>query len=368
MEVKLGIDLIDSHKNLLKDARIGLVTNHAGLNSTLESIIDILNSRFNLVKLFAPEHGVRGSGVLVDIDSRTGLPIQNLYGKSERFTREMVEDIDVIAVDLPDVGARHYTYLHTMAYAMQASAKYGKVCVVFDRPNPLGGIEVEGNILDESVSSIVGLYPIVNRHGLTFGELAKLFNEEYGIGCDLKVVGMSGYWRDMHFEDTGLDWVLPSPNIPNPRACYLFCTTCLFEGTNVSEGRGTSKPFAFIGAPWIDSMRLADYMNAKKLPAVRFRSHYFKPTFSKYTDEQCEGIEIHILDIRGFKPVLTGLHLLYAIRDMHKEFEFIPPRFDRLAGNTFIREGRYGLDKVIEIYERDSEEFGKVKAKYHLYD
>jgi len=389
MSIKLGIDRIDAFTSLFTDKRIGLVTNHSGVNSKFESTIDILNSCFNLVKLFAAEHGVRGNlqaGIPVDsyVDARTNLPIVSLYGTSEKFSKEMLDDIDVIAVDLPDIGSRFWTYTYTMAYAMQACKQYNKTCIIFDRPNPINAIDVEGNILNMEYASFVGLYPIPYRHGLTMGECAKLFNEEYGIGCDLEVITMSGYTREMYFSDTGLSWILPSPNIPTPETCFTFCASCVFEGTNVSEGRGTNKPFTFIGAPWIDSDKLTDHMNALNLPGVYFRNNYFTPVYvsgetmfarAKHRDELCRGVEIHVTDKKLFKPVKSGLSLLYAIRDMHKEFKFAEPysegalaSIDRLTGDSYIGEGKYSLDQVMTIYEKDSAEFIKTKAKYHLYE
>lgn len=389
MRVKLGVDRIDSYADLFKDKRIGLVTNHAGVNSNFESTIDLLNSRFNLVKLFGPEHGVRGNaqaGIRVDsyTDERTNLPVVSLYGTTERFTKEMLDDIDVVAVDLQDIGSRFWTFTYTMAYAMQACKAHGKTCVVFDRPNPLNAVDVEGNILNMEYASFVGLYPITSRHGMTMGECAKLFNEEYGIGCDLKIAAMDGYKRSMSFEETGANWVLPSPNIPIAETCFTYVANVVFEGTNVSEGRGTNKPFTYIGAPWINGDKLADYMNSKKLPGIHFRSHYFSPVFvsgetmfarAKYRDELCSGVEVHIVDKKTVKPVISGISLLYAIRDMHKEFEFSPPynegshcAIDKLTGDSYIRDGKYGMDEITKIFEKESAEFAKTKEKYHMYE
>jgi len=380
MSVQIGADRLDAFSNVLKDRRIGLVTNHGGLNSKFESTIDLLNSRYNLVKLFGAEHGVRGhlqAGVHVEdyIDEKTKLPVVSLYGKSEKFTKEMLDDIDIIAVDLQDIGSRFWTFTYTMAYAMQACKAHGKTCVVFDKPNPINGVDVEGNILNMEFASFVGLYPITNRHGMTMGECAKLFNEEYGIGCDLEVITMSGYKRSMSFEDTGLSWVLPSPNIPTYETCYTYVANVIFEGTNLSEGRGTNKPFSNVGAPWVDGDKLADYMNSKKLPGVHYRSHYFTPTFSKHTGELCSGVEVHVLDNKAFKPVISGITLLYSIRDMFKEFDFNAPHgqyqlssIDRLTGNSYIKEGKYDLKELAEIFEKESAEFKKTKEKYHLYE
>ncbi|MCL1786401.1 MAG: DUF1343 domain-containing protein [Defluviitaleaceae bacterium] len=386
MTVKLGIDQLNQHAAIFEGKRIGLLTNNTGINSQFQSTIDLLHGQYNLTKLFAPEHGVRGNlqaGVTLEgyHDESTGLPVISLYGANRRPSAENLADIDVVAFDIQNVGSRFYTYLYSMAYVMEACAEYGKEFVVFDRPNPLGADKVEGNILDLSCKSFIGLYPIPQRYGLTIGECARLFNAEYGIGCNLTVIPMEGYRRDMSFEATGLPWVLPSPNIPTVETCFTFNATCIFEGTNVSEGRGTTKPFSFVGAPWLDGAKLAEALNAQGLPGVKFRAHYFTPLpyhpkDGKYAGELCGGVEVHVLDRDAFRPVQAGVTMLYTIRDMGgQNFKFLPPyhekgkhMIDYNTGDTYIREDKYSLDEVLAIYAEESKAFAQFKSKYHLYD
>lgn len=387
MSVKLGIDRLQEFSHVFEGKRIALLTNNTGINAEFESTIDLLHKNFNLTTLFAPEHGMRGNlqaGVHLEsgVDDRTGLPVVSLYGAaSRRPTPEMLADIDVFAFDIQNVGSRFYTFLYSMAYIMQACAESGKEVVVFDRPNPLNASTVEGNILDISCKSFIGLYPIPQRYGLTIGECARLFNEEFGIGSNLTVVPMEGYTRNMTYEETGLAWVLPSPNIPTVDSCYAFNATCIFEGTNVSEGRGTTKPFHFVGAPWIDAEKLAEALNAQKLPGIIFRPHYFTPMpyhqkDGKHQGEFCGGVELHITDRDTVRPVRTGVTMLYTIRDLFpQDFKFLPPysatgrhMIDYNTGDSYIRTAELSLEEVLEKYERDSQKFTKMKAKYHLYN
>jgi len=384
MMVNLGIDNIEKYTQQFEGKRIGLITNATGFNRNFESTVDILHRHFNLVKLFAPEHGVRGdlqAGITLEgyVDDATGLPVISLYGANRKPSAETLADIDILAFDIQDVGSRFYTYLYTMAYAMEACAENGKTCVVFDRPNPLGGVAVEGNMLDVSCKSFIGLYPIPQRYGLTIGESAMLYNVEYGIGCDLVVVPMTGWRRDFYFEDTGLHWALPSPNIPTIDSCFTFNCSCIFEGTNISEGRGTTKPFSFVGAPWLNSDKLVTELNGYKLPGVQFRPQFFTPLhyhpkYSKHDGALCAGVEIHVSDRAAFKPVKTGLTMLYVIKELSgSNFEWFPPigeggrhMIDLNTGNTYVREGR-DLNEILKIYEEDSKKFVDIKSKYHLY-
>jgi len=381
--VKLGIGRLAELESLFKGKRIGLMTNNTGVSGDNQSTVDLLHKHYNLVKLFAPEHGVRGNlqaGVKLDgyADERTGLPVVSLYGASRHPDAEAVADIDIFAIDIQDAGSRFYTFLYSMAYIMQACAKYGKKCVVFDRPNPLACTKIEGNLLDESCKSFIGLYPIPQRYGITIGECALLFNSEFGISCDLEVVAMENYNRKMYFEETGLSWILPSPNLPTVESCFAFNATCIFEGTNISEGRGTTKPFQFVGAPWIDGAALADKLNSHDLPGVVFRPHYFTPLNyhprdGKHVGDLCGGVEMHITDRETFTPVMTGITMLYTIKDI-SGFKFLPPyhekgkhMLDYNTGNTYVREGIYTLDEIREIYATDSKIFGETAKKYHLY-
>ena len=378
--VKLGIDRIDDYLYLFEGKRVGLITNPTGVNSSLKSTIDILKEKTHLVALFSPEHGIRGNiqageKLATYIDDKTGCTVYSLYGQTKRPTKEMLEQIDVLCIDIQDVGSRFYTYVYTMAYAMEACREYGKTFVVFDRPNPIGGYQVEGNILDLSFRSFIGYFPIPQRHGMTIGELAYLFNDAFGIGCDLTVIPMEGWSREMYWWDTGLLWVLPSPNMPTVNTAIVYNATCVFEGTNVSEGRGTTKPFEIIGAPWIDPEELADRMNAYHLPGVVFRPLYFTPTFSKYQGTMCGGVELMLTDPRAFQTVKTGWTLLYTIRMLYPDhFAFNPPykegmhpMIDLNVGNDFIRMNRYSLEELDAILERDAASFAELKAKYHLY-
>lgn len=277
-KVKPGLEvLIEQQIDLVKGKRVGLVTNHSAVTSDATHIVDaLLAAGVEITALFGPEHGVwghvaDGAEIKDGTDPRTGLPAFSLYGPTKKPTPEMLADVDVLVYDLQDIGARFYTFTYTMSYCMQACAEAGKPYIVLDRPNSVNGLAVEGNILDTEFSSFVGMYPIPIRHGMTIGELAQLFNTEYGFGADLTVVQCQGWERDMWFEQTGLPWVMPSPNMPTIEAAILYTGICYIEGTNVSEARGTSKPFEMAGAPWADAYKMADYLNALALLGVRFR-------------------------------------------------------------------------------------------------
>ena len=297
--MKLGIDRIDEYLSVFEGKKVGLITNPTGLNSNYESSIDVLFEKVNLTALYAPEHGIRGDSqaggsIGNEVDVKTNLTVYSLYGSTQKPTKTMLSNIDVMCFDIQDVGARFYTYIYTMAYAMEACAENGKEFVVFDRPNPVSADVVQGNILDEAYSSFIGLYPIVQRHGMTVGEIARLFNTEFGINCDLTVIKMANYDRTSYYDDTNLPWVTPSPNMPTVKTAVVYTATCLFEGTNVSEGRGTTTPFELIGAPWLNSEQLARELNGLNIEGVYFRPQWFTPTFSKYAGTLCGGVYVHI--------------------------------------------------------------------------
>ena len=270
-KVVLGIERVDEFKEVFEGKRIGLITNPTGITSDFVSSIDVLRNKTNLVALFSPEHGVRadiqaGMHLPTYVDEETGITVYSLYGKHKKPSEEMMNRIDIMSIDVQDNGSRYYTFIYTMAYAMYACREYGKEFVVFDRPNPIGGVKVEGNVLDtEKYRSFVGYFNMPQRHGMTIGELAKLFNEEFGIGCKLTVIPMKGWERSMSYEDTKLPWIVPTPNIPTINTCYVYNATCIFEGTNFAEGRGTTTPFELIGAPWVKSETLARELNAYNL-------------------------------------------------------------------------------------------------------
>lgn len=378
--IKLGIDNIDKYLDFFKGKRVGLITNPTGLTSDCVSTIDFLKEKVNLVALFSPEHGVRGhmqAGVRFDtyIDEETGITVYSLYTKDKRPTKEMLDKIDVLCIDIQDAGSRFYTFIYTMAYAMQACALHDKEFVVFDRPNPVNASSYEGNILDINYRSFVGYYPIVQRHGLTMAELAKMFNEEFGINCKLTNILMEGYDREKYYDETGLLWVLPSPNFPTINTAIVYNATCIFEGTNISEGRGTTMPFEYVGAPFIDGKALEEKLNSLNLPGVYFRRQYFTPTFAKFKDEVCYGVQVHVLDRKTFLPVKTGWAMLDVIRHMYpNDFKISKPYKEggncMLQFNTgcnYIMEDRYTLEEQFEIIDRETKEFTDLRNKYLLY-
>ncbi|MDM5309275.1 DUF1343 domain-containing protein [Peribacillus frigoritolerans] len=380
-KVSPGIEvLLKEEKNVLSGKKVGLITNPTGIDSKLTSIVDLLHDDpdINLTALFGPEHGVRGdaqAGASVEyyIDEKTGLPVYSLYGKTKKPTPEMLKDVEVLVFDIQDVGTRYYTYIYTMAYAMEAAKENDIPFIVLDRPNPQGGESVDGPVLEPEFSSFVGLYPIPLKHGMTVGELATLFNKEFKIGADLKVIKMKGWKRDMDYDDTGLPFVLPSPNMPTVSTTFVYPATGLIEGTNVSEGRGTTKPFELIGAPYINSDELAGKLNALRLPGVKFRAASFTPTFSKHAGKLSHGVEIYITDREEFKAVPTGLHIIKTIQDLYPgDFEFLAANnFNLLIGNGWIVsriKAGSTVNEILKEYQVRQDAFKKVRKNYLLYN
>lgn len=380
--VRTGIERREIWKEFLKGKRVGLLTNPTGVDSKLNSTIDLLAKEVSLIKLFSPEHGIRGdiqAGEKVEdyIDEKTGLPVYTLYGDKKIPSKDMLADIDTLVMDIQDVGSRLYTYLYSMSYCMQACMRDGKEFVVMDRPNPVGGIKVEGGYIEPECLSFVGLHPIPYRYGLTIGETARFFAGEFDIGCDLKVVPLEGWERNQYYDETGLPWVIPSPNMPTLDTAIVYDATCCYEGTNISEGRGTTKPFEFVGAPFLDGAELADIMNQKELPGVRFRPAYFTPTFSKFQGDLCRGVQLHVADRQLFSPVQCGLYLLKEVKKMAgKNFEYLPPLNDKIhpmidlnTGSDYIRtHDDFDPKQVWDKWNRDALDFTQRKQKYHLYD
>ena len=378
--MKLGIDCIDKYFNIFEGKRVGLITNPTGIRSDYVSSITTLKEKTNLVALYSPEHGVRGNiqageKMTSYVDEETGVVVHSLYGSTKKPTKEMMDEIDIMCIDIQDAGSRFYTYIYTMAYAMEACKENNKIFVVFDRPNPAGCKIYEGNILDLKYRSFVGYYPIVQRHGLTIGEIAKLFNEEYGIGCDLKLALMEGYTRDMYFEDTNLLWVMPSPNFPKADTAIVYNATCIFEGTNISEGRGTTIPFEVVGAPFINPNLYAEKLNELNLGGVYFRPLYFTPTFSKHEKQMCGGVQVHVLDRDKFPAVKCGWAMLDIVRNLYpNDFKVNKPYVEgrpcMLQFNTgcnYIMANEYTLEEQFKIIEEDTKTFGKVREKYLIY-
>lgn len=374
-----GIEvLLQDHLDLLRGKRIGLVTNPTGVDRGLRSTVDLLarHPELELVALFGPEHGVRGDAQAGEHvgsmrDRATGLPVHSLYGEHREPAPEMLAGIDVLVFDIQDVGARFYTYPYTLAGVMRAARATGIPVVVLDRPNPVGGVEVEGPVLETGHASFVGMFPIPIRHGMTLGELARLFNEAFGIGAELHVVPVRGWIRSQSEPGRILPWVLPSPNMPTPDTALVYPGTALFEGTNLSEGRGTTRPFEIIGAPYVDADALAARMNAIGLPGVRFRPVWFTPTFSKHAGVLSGGVQLHVTDRQAFLPVRTGLALIKATHDLYPdEFRFLegePVFFDLLAGNGWIREAILAGESVENIEARWQEELARFKEERRRY-
>lgn len=325
--IRSGLEVLLRDKiNLLKGKRVGLLTNMTGLDSRLRSTVDLLfrNEDVYLTALFGPEHGIRGDGqegssIASSVDPITKLPVYSLYGKTRKPNREMLEKVDCIVVDLQDIGVRYYTFISTLSLVMESCMENNKEVIVLDRPNPINGRNIEGNIPIHSLLSFVGVQPIPNRHGLTIGELAIVFKYCFGLNCDLTVIPMNGWKRTMFFRDSGLCWVQPSPNATGENMTLLYPGMCLIEGTELSEGRGTTRPFEVIGAPFINGAALARDFNALKLDGVLGRPTSFVPYYSKYKGELCMGIQIHITDPRKIRSYEMGLRLLGLIASAYPD-------------------------------------------------
>ena len=356
-----GIDhLLSQPEKYLQGKTVGLIVNHTSLaGDGKHSITHFLShSAFTLQALFAPEHGLNGTAqdmIPIDneVDLLSGLDIKSLYGKNKDSLvpdPALLHDIDNLVFDIQDIGSRYYTFIYTMANCMIICKQAGTRMVVCDRPNPINGTSVEGNLVGEAWRSFVGQYPLPNRHGMTVGELARLFNEHFGIHCDLTVVPMSGWSREMWYDQTGMIWTPPSPNMPTLATATVYPGMCLIEGTLLSEGRGTTLPFEQIGAPFIDPHKLVARLETDShlLPGVFFRPQYFKPMFQKHAGEVCAGLQLHITDRDQFKPLLTTLALLRAIAEIYPDqlqwrtepYEFVSDRLaiDLLHGNPELRE------------------------------
>lgn len=386
--VRTGLEtLLVNHPRLLKGNRVGLIAHQASVDSTHRHAIDLVSALrgVRLAALFAPEHGLWGvaqdhARIPNARDPRTGCRIWSLYGRQRAPTPEMLRSLDLLVLDLQDVGARYYTFIWTMALTLATCARAGIPLMVLDRPNPLGGVKVEGNVLDPRFVSFVGLYAIPVRHGLTIGELANLFNRQYRLGCRLQVIPMNGWRRAMAWEDTGLPWIAPSPNMPAPDTARVYPGACLLEGTNLSEGRGTTRPFEYLGAPFMDPHRWAGALNRLDLPGVYFRPCYFQPTFHKYQGRICGGIQWHVLDSARFKPYLTGLAVVatarrlapgrFAWRRPPYEFERKKLPFDLLCGTDTIRraiEAGRSLRQIEASWQGDLARFKRLRQRFFLY-
>lgn len=339
--VTTGLEvLLDEGHPLVGGRRIGLVTNHTAIDRELRSAIDLLHTdpRFELAHLYGPEHGVRGdvqAGVHVGraVDGETGLPVESLYGETRKPTPEMLDGVDVLVFDIQDAGARFYTYISTMVLSMEGASEAGIPYVVLDRPNPITGVHIEGPMLDPQFESFVGIHPVPTRHGLTVGELARLVAADRG-WPEPTVIRMQGWQRDMWYDETGLPFVQASPNLPTLDSLTVYTGTCIFEATTLSEGRGTTRPFEYIGAPWINVTELVAELRSRDLAGVGFRPASFVPMFSKHQGDTCSGVQLHILDRETFRPVEVGVHLVHAIKHLNgSQFAWRPGSATGMSAN-----------------------------------
>jgi uncharacterized protein YbbC (DUF1343 family) len=372
----------------LDDKRVGVVCNPASVDHGFVQIADRLaaHPRARLAAIFGPQHGFRSDVQENMIETGHGrdeirrVPVHSLYSDTRQPTADMLEGLDVLVVDLQDVGTRIYTYIYTMANCLIAARRHGLPVIVCDRPNPIGGVDVEGPMLRTGFESFVGLYPIAMRHGMTIGELARLFNEHFGIGANLDVIAMEGWRRDGYHDATGAPWVMPSPNMPTLDSAIVYPGTVLFEGTSVSEGRGTTRPFELVGAPGVVAERFAEGMNRRRLPGVVFRPAVFEPTFHKHARQTCGGCQIHVVGRREFRPVMTGVALIAAFlaadprgfswRDPPYEYEHEKRPFDILAGSPELREqieAEVSVESIARSWEPEVAQFVKVRERFLLY-
>ena len=387
--IKLGVERLLTDKiDLLRGVRVGLVCNQASVDHTLRHVADVFHQHraVKLTALFGPQHGIRGDvqDNMVEtghgIDRNTGLPVYSLYSETREPTEEMLKDVDVIVVDLQGVGCRIYTFVYTLANCMRAAKKFGKKVIACDRPNPIGGTQVAGNLLDPAFASFVGQFPVPTRTGMTDGELGWMFNEQFGIGCDFECVPMEGWSRELWYDETDAHWVLPSPNIPTVCAASVFPGTVHLEGTQMSEGRGTTRPFELVGAPYIVSEDFATALSELNLPGVYFRPCVFVPTFQKHGGQACGGVQIHVLDRQTFEPVITGVAIVKTAFDMYGgqfrwkdppyEYEYDRNPFDIISGTSKLREAIErgdSLDEIQRSWQLPLSEFMELRARFLLY-
>lgn len=387
--VKTGLErLIAEPPQWLCGKRMGLLCNPASVDRRFRHARTLIHQAFpgQLTALFSPQHGFYAEKQDNMIESENGvdqllqIPLYSLYGKTRIPTQAMFEAIDVLIVDLQDAGTRVYTFIYTLSYCMEAARDHGKSILILDRPNPVNGRTVEGNCLSMDCSSFVGRYPIPMRHGLTIGEMARLFNHKYGIGCHLEVIPMTGWKREMGYADTGLPWIAPSPNLPTPASAGVYPGQVIWEGTNVSEGRGTTQPFELFGAPFLEPERILSSLTDKDLRGIVLREAVFEPTSGKWQGERCRGFQIHVTDPENYLPYITSLKLLQAVMRHHPnhflwksppyEYEFDRLPIDLIIGDTEIRkrlEQLDSLDDIAESWKPGLNRFAHDCRHHHLY-
>ena len=386
--VVLGLEKLLQGGTSLRGARLGLVCNQASVDHNFQHAADLLHKHpeLDLRALFGPQHGIRGDvqDNMIEtehgIDRETGLPVHSLYSETREPTEAMLRDIDVVVFDMQDVGCRIYTFVYTLANCMRAAKKWGKRVVVCDRPNPISGAVISGNVLEPEYASFVGQFPIPTRHGMTVAELARMFKDHFNIGCELEVLSMDGWRREYWHDETDAPWVMPSPNMPTLSSATVFPGTVHFEGTQLSEGRGTTRPFELIGAPYIDPDAYAANLNALGFPGVFFRSCGFQPTFQKHAGVSCGGVQIHVKDRKSFEPVITGVAMVKLAYDMYPEqfrwknppYEYVYDQnpFDVISGTNKIREAIEQGSQLQEIeasWKVGLAEFRTLREGYLMY-
>jgi uncharacterized protein YbbC (DUF1343 family) len=389
--MRTGLDVLrEQGFRLLRGLRVGLVTHPAAVDAQLRHSSELLGAApgVSLAALFGPEHGLTGEAqdlvsVPDDHDPHARLRVYSLYGdsfKSLRPNEQQLRALDALVIDLQDIGSRYYTFQATMLLCFEAASRPNLLTVVLDRPNPLGGVKVEGPVLKPGFESFVGIHPLATRHGMTIGELAKMYKTERSLAGELHVVPCEGWRRDHEFEQTGLPWVLPSPNMPTLDTARVYPGQCLLEGTNLSEGRGTTRPFELCGAPWLDARRLCQSLQDESWPGVAFRPACFRPTFQKFAGQTCNGLQIHVLDREAFQPVRTGLAILAAMRDLsgdrfawrRERYEFVAdrPAIDLLFGSDRERlalEAGRPVREIAQAWEAEEEAFRRRRQPFLLY-
>lgn len=388
-EVRTGLErFLDAPPQWIIGKKIGLLCNPASVDRQLNHASRLIHARFpgQLTALYSPQHGFHAEKQdnMIESDNFTdpvfNIPVYSLYGETRIPTRQMFDPIDVLVIDLQDVGTRVYTFIYTVSYCMEAAKRFGKKVLILDRPNPVTGCLVEGNCLTSDCSSFVGRFPIPMRHGMTIGEISMLFNRCFDIGCDLTVIAMNGWERRMYFRDTGLPWVPPSPNLPTPESAMVYPGQVLWEGTNVSEGRGTTQPFEIFGAPFIDTERVLDSLGEIHLPGVTLRKVVFEPTSNKWSHQPCNGFQLHITDPYQYRPYRTSLQLIRSVLITHKslfswkqppyEYEYERMPVDLILGDKTIRmriEQADSIDTIETSWQTGLNHFINTSRQFHLY-
>ncbi len=384
--ITTGLEVfLQQPSELMGGKRLGLLSNQASTDAGLIHSRILLQNMFGgaLTCLFSPQHGFfseKQDNMIEsghDVDEVTGLTLYSLYGESRKPDNAMFDNLDILIIDLVDVGTRVYTFLYTMAYCLEAAAVLGKKVIVLDRPNPVGGVAVEGNILEKDYTSFVGLYPMPMRHGMTFGELALFINEEFSIGADVDVISMKNWSRSMFFRDTGHPWVFPSPNMPTPETAAVYPGQVIWEGTNISEGRGTTMPFELVGAPFLQHDPILEYLEETNLPGCYFRSLVFEPTSGKWAGNTCRGFQLHVTNKEIYLPYRTSLALLQAIIHLYPdkflykeppyEYEYERLPMDLILGSKKVRKQIEGGMPIVEMEAQWQDELGSFQRKREKY-